>query len=153
MRKTFARLIKAILDLPPKYIYGIWACGVLCIIFVVWWNTTPKSIDEFARKHDRIRNSIISDSISTSVDAHEQLLVNSLETTLARGKIEKCLVELESFIAERVRQEFSSTPDFVSQYFEATGIDRDKFLSRFSGVPIQVQRWRKSESAPSFFDI
>ena len=147
MRKTFFRLIQSILALPPKYFYAIWACGVLSIFFLVWWNISSQPIEEFAPKNERLHYAIAPEPLSSAVDPYEQLLLNARETTWARTKIAERAADLETYIVQRVRQEFSSRPEFISDFFWSTGIDRERFAPRFAGSPFTLQRWRKAESA------
>lgn len=147
MRDRLHLVLEWVLELPPKYFYVGWVVVLMLVILVVWRTpnvhvpTEVESALEFSLQPD------IPDRLGNRYDAFRE---SAHEETRLQIEVSEKLRQLEIYVRRYLSNESPRPPVWISNQFEATGIDRDTFKARFSGSPVRVERWLRSGSEPRF---
>ncbi len=150
MKFFFIRLVDRILLLPPLYFYVGWAAGFLLILLLLYRSHLEPSPVLIGTTNSQLSSQAVPDTLAKTAIAFEQILGRAAPETKLRGEIDFKLRQLANFFSRRNTGELFSLPDWISQEFSGSGVDRIKFKTRYSKIPISVQRWQTSESAPQF---
>ena len=150
MKKKLEAYYQTLVLLPSVYYYiGL---GAICIgLFALsWFSYEPDgpSADELVIENLEFETS--PDPISSITDLYANSKAKMGTKATDSLKIQSQAKQLEKAIRAIVSGQALSGSAPVSTTFKAKGIDRKRFVAKFSGDPIAVQRWQTSDSAPAF---
>ena len=159
MRETFTDFLELLRSLPPriielpaKYFYALWVFVFALLLLYIFRGEPSEITETIGQQNSKLRYESEPEIIGATANLYDSVIANSQEKTRIRSSVIDNLTELEFYIEQRILGEFPTLPNWIANQFQATGIDRDKFTRRFDGDKIHVQRWRKSDTAPSFDD-
>jgi tetratricopeptide (TPR) repeat protein len=145
MKNFFERSIEWVFELPPVYFYlGL---GGLCVfLFASSYladDSKPETV-ELARTRPGMYQT------QPELNASPNFLADSLDENATRRvkqaeSLERSLGQLEQQIVAALKGKTSGIIDFCTPDFVATGIDRSKFLTRYSAGTLIVKRFRQSK--------
>lgn len=150
MNEKLARLYYAILELPRTYFYALWVFAFLVILLLAFQEPTAEPAPFFGPENSRLRHETVPERVASNDGLYEDFIQRAHQKTRVRSEAASKVAQLESFVKKQFLGEFPTKPTWISQRFVGSGIDREKFATRFSADNIQVQRWRTSDAAPKY---